>query len=260
MDAAPATREDAATARTDASIARDATAGGNEPNGSEKDAMTVPPSPLRIVVFSRTAGYRHDAIAPGQTALADIAARHGATFEMTEDPAQLVATLPRTDVVVFFMTTGDVLADAEQTQFEAFIRNGGGFLGVHSAADTEYDWPFYETLNGAWFSDHPAIQAAKLVRASADHPATSFLPATWERTDEWYNFRSNPRGRVQVLLTLDEKSYQGGTMGNDHPIAWSHSIDRGRAFYTALGHTLESWKEPLFLQHIERALLWTAGR
>jgi type 1 glutamine amidotransferase len=220
---------------------------------------TPPPTPLRIVVYSRTAGFRHDTIEPGQRVFADIAARHGATVEMTEDAARLAMTLERADVVVFLMTTGDVLGDVEQSQFEAFIRKGGGFLGVHAAADTEYDWPFYETLNGAWFSDHPAIQPAKIARTSVDHPATRFLPAIWERTDEWYNFRSNPRDRVQVLLTLDEKSYQGGTMGDDHPIAWSHSIDRGRAFYTALGHTQESWKEPLFLQHIEHALLWAAG-
>jgi type 1 glutamine amidotransferase len=214
--------------------------------------------PLRIAVFSRTAGFRHDAIEPGKVALMDIAKAHDASIALTEDPLQLAAALDESDVVVFLMTTGDVLGDAEQTKLEAFIRNGGGFVGVHSSADTEYDWPFYETLNGAWFADHPAIQPAKVLRESADHPAVSFLPEVWERTDEWYNFRSNPRARVQVLLKLDESSYQGGTMGGDHPIAWSHTIDRGRAFYTALGHTLESWKEPMFLKHIENGLLWAA--
>jgi type 1 glutamine amidotransferase len=224
---------------------------------NDEDAAPAP-APLRIVVFSRTAGFRHDAIEPGKLALMDIAKAHAASITLTEDPQQLAAALDESDVVVFLMTTGDVLGDAEQTQLEAFIRNGGGYVGVHSAADTEYDWPFYETLNGAWFSDHPAIQSAKVIRESTDHPAVSFLPAIWQRTDEWYNFRKNPRAKVQVLLTLDEKSYEGGTMGNDHPIAWSHSIDRGRAFYTALGHTLESWKEPMFLKHIENGLLWAA--
>jgi type 1 glutamine amidotransferase len=217
------------------------------------------PNPLRIFVYSRTVGFRHDTIEPGQKVIAEIAARHKATVASTDDPAQLVAALAQTDVVVFLMTTGDVLDDAQQTQLESFIRNGGGFVGVHSAADTEYDWPFYETLNGAWFADHPAIQPATLVRESADHPAVSFLPATWQRTDEWYNFRTNPRAKVQVLLRLDEASYQGGTMGDDHPIVWAHTIDRGRAFYTGLGHTQESWQEPLFLQHIEAALLWAGG-
>jgi type 1 glutamine amidotransferase len=219
----------------------------------------MPTAPIRILVYSRTVGFRHDTIEPGQRALADIAARNGGTIDITEDPLQLGAALTSHDVVVFLMTTGDVLGDAQQTQLEAFIRGGGGFLGVHSAADTEYDWPFYEELNGAWFSDHPAIQPAKLVRESSDHPAVSFLPAIWERTDEWYNFRSNPRSRVDVLMTLDETSYDGGTLGADHPIIWSHTIDRGRAFYTGLGHTQESWQDPLFLRHIEAALLWAAG-
>jgi type 1 glutamine amidotransferase len=220
----------------------------------------APIEPLRVLVYSRTAGFRHDTIETGQRVLSEIAARHGGTIELTEDPLQLGAALAQADVVVFLMTTGDVLEDAQQTLVEAFIRGGGGFLGVHSAADTEYDWPFYAELNGAWFADHPAIQRARLVREAADHPAVSFLPATWERTDEWYNFRSNPRGRVQVLLTLDETSYEGGTQGADHPIVWCHTIDQGRAFYTGLGHTQESWQERMFLQHLEAALLWAAGR
>jgi type 1 glutamine amidotransferase len=217
--------------------------------------------PPRISVFSRTAGYRHESIEPARKVLAAIAERHAATFHATEDPAELTALLNDSDVVVFLMTTGEVLDDAQQSAFEDFIRRGGGFLGIHSAADTEYDWPFYETLNGAWFADHPVIQAAKLHVERADHPAVAFLPQVWERTDEWYNFRTNPRAQVDVLLTLDEASYQGGKMGDDHPIAWCHEagpLGKGRAFYTALGHTVESWDEPLFLRHIEAALLWAA--
>jgi type 1 glutamine amidotransferase len=219
----------------------------------------MPVKPIRVLVYSRTVSFRHDTIEVGQRALSDIAARNGGTIDLTEDPLQLAAALPTHDVVVFLMTTGDVLGDEQQVELESFIRGGGGFLGVHSATDTEYDWPFYEELIGARFSDHPAIQPAKLVRESSDHPAVRFLPAIWERTDEWYNFRSNPRGRVQVLMTLDESSYQGGTLGADHPIVWCHTIDRGRAFYTGLGHTQESWQDALFLRHIEAALLWAAG-
>jgi type 1 glutamine amidotransferase len=242
-----------------ASNRKDASPPSQPPDSSVDGAdAALPAKPLRILVYSRTVTFRHDTIESGRDAIAEIARRHDGTLESTEDPLQLAAALARVDVVVFLMTTGDVLEDAQQTQLEAFVRNGGGFVGVHSAADTEYDWPFYETLNGAWFADHPAIQPATLVRESADHPAVSFLPATWQRTDEWYNFRTNPRGKVQVLLRLDETSYSGGTMGGDHPIVWAHTIDRGRALYTALGHTQESWREPLFLQHIEAALLWAA--
>lgn len=218
------------------------------------------PKPPRIQVFSRTSGFRHDSIDPARAAIVAIAAEHGASIQHTEDPAVLTARLSQTDVVVFLMTTGDVLDPAQQTAFERFIRDGGGFVGVHSAADTEYDWPFYGELNGAWFKDHPAVQKAAVIVEAAGDPLVSFLPRTWERTDEWYNFRTNPRPEVTVLLRLDESTYSGGNMGADHPIAWSRKIDAGRAFYTGLGHTRESWEEPLMLMHVERALLWAAGR
>lgn len=194
------------------------------------------PTPLRIQLFSRTNGFRHDSIEAARAAIGAIAAMHGASMDHTEDPAVLTAALSHTDVVVFLMTTGDVLDADQEAQFEHFIRGGGGFVGVHSAADTEYDWPFYGELNGAWFEDHPAVQPATVIVEAGDDPRVSFLPRRWERTDEWYNFRANPRGEVTVLLRLDESTYTGGTMGADHPIAWSRSIDAGRAFYTGFGH------------------------
>ncbi|MET0390417.1 MAG: ThuA domain-containing protein, partial [Polyangiales bacterium] len=250
-----AARGDAAAER-DAATRLDAAAVSDAAPRADAAALAV----LRFTVFSRTQGFRHDAIEPAQAALSDIAQQLGAAIALTEDSGVLTAMLPQTDVVVFLMTTGDVLDDTQQAAFEAFIRAGGGFLGVHSSADTEYNWPFYETLNGAWFDSHPAIQPARLQLQAAEHPTVSFLPAVWQRTDEWYNFRENPRGAVDVLVTIDETSYEGGTHGEDHPVIWCHRIGAGRAFYTALGHTQESWREPLFLQHIEAALGWAAGR
>ena len=140
------------------------------------------------------------------------------------------------------------------------MRSGGGFVGVHAVVDTEYEWPFYGSLVGARFRSHPAVQPARVIVEDGSHPTTAFLPALWERSDEWYDFDHNPRAQVEVLLRVDERSYSGALQGEDHPIAWSHSIDRGRAFYTALGHTVESWSEPLFLRHVEEALRWAAGR
>ena len=182
--------------------------------------------------------------------------------QRTEEPAELAAALPQSDVVVFLMTSGDVLDAPEQAALEAHVRRGGGFVGVHSAADTEYDWPFYGTLAGAWFKDHPAIQRARLHVERDLSPRLDFLPESWEREDEWYNFRDNPRAEpaVRVLMTLDESSYQGGSMGPDHPIAWCRELDAGRSFYTGLGHTTESWQDPLFVQHIAAGLRWAARR
>ncbi|HEX5689212.1 MAG TPA: ThuA domain-containing protein, partial [Roseiflexaceae bacterium] len=139
------------------------------------------------------------------------------------------------------------------------MRAGNGYAGVHSASDTEYDWTWYGGLVGAYFQSHPAIQSGRIKIEDAAHPSTQALPTTWMRTDEWYDFRTNPRGRVHVLATLDETSYQGGGMGADHPIAWCQAYDGGRAWYTAGGHTRESYSEPLFRQHLLGGIEFAAG-
>ena len=128
-------------------------------------------------------------------------------------------------------------------------------MGVHAAADSGYSWPFYGQIVGAYFKDHPAAQPATLMVEDAHHPSTSALPPRWQRTDEWYNFRSNPRGSVHVLLTLDESTMSGGEMGGDHPMAWCN----GRSFYTAMGHSIDSYSEPLFIEHLRGGLLTAAG-
>ncbi len=138
---------------------------------------------------------------------------------------------------------------------------GGGFVGVHSAADTEHGWPWFLALAGAEFRTHPAIQPAALTVVDRVHAATRELPERWNRTDEWYDFVANPRASasVHVLVTIDEASYAGGTMGADHPVAWCRFYDGGRTLYTALGHTSESWSEPLFLGHLAGGIAFSAG-
>jgi type 1 glutamine amidotransferase len=160
--------------------------------------------------------------------------------------------------VIFLSTTGDVFDGNQQAAFERFIRRGGGFVGVHSAADTEYDWAWYGGLVGAYFKSHPRIQPATLIVADSTHPSSEHLPPRWARRDEWYNFREAPAvGRT--LLVIDEKSYSGGTMRLRHPMAWCQEYDGGRAWYTALGHTIETYGEPLFLRHLLGGILWAAG-
>ena len=164
------------------------------------------------------------------------------------------------DVIVFLNTTGNVLGPRGQNALRAFIEDGGGFVGVHAASDTEYDWPWYGRLVGAYFDGHPEVQEATVRVERQSHPSTQMLPSKWQRRDEWYNFRSNPRDSVRVLLTLDESTYEGGTMGNDHPIAWCHSLKAGRAWYTAGGHTSEAYQDSLFRQHLLGGLQWAAGQ
>jgi cytochrome c len=217
-------------------------------------------SAFAALVFSKTTGFRHDSIAAGIAAIKALGAEHGFEVDATEDAASFApAALSRYKVVVFLNTTGDVLDGAQKTAFQQYIRSGGGFVGIHSATDTEYGWPWYGRLVGAYFKSHPKIQKAAVRIEDPDHPSTRELPRIWERTDEWYNFRTNPRGEVRVLAVLDETTYTGGAMKADHPIAWCHNFDGGRSWYTALGHTVESYAEPLFRVHLLGGIRSAAG-
>jgi len=220
------------------------------------------PGPPRVLLFSRTAGFRHDSIPTAVAALQSLGLSRGWTVEATEDPTWFSAqTLARFDVAVWLMTTGDVLDANQQAAFEAFVRAGGGYVGVHSATDTEYDWPWYGALVGAYFLGHPpGTPRANLVVERKDHPSTEMLPSVWTRTDEWYSFQANPRANVEVLVSIDEQTYGVAELAmGDHPMAWFHEYEGGRAFYTALGHTNESYVEPEYLAHIAGAVEWAAA-
>jgi type 1 glutamine amidotransferase len=225
---------------------------------------TLQPEPtFRVLLFSRTVAFRHDSIPDAVDALSRAGPEHGFAVDATEDPTTFSdERLAGYAAVAFVMTTGDVLDTDQQAAFERYIQSGGGYVGVHSASDTEYDWPWYGGLVGTYFADHPpGLHDAVVHIEHAEHPSTIGLPAPWPRTDEWYNFRSNPRDtpEIQVLASLDESTYSGGSMG-DHPIAWFHAYDGGRAWYTAGGHTKASYYEPLFVQHLVGGILYAAGQ
>jgi type 1 glutamine amidotransferase len=215
-----------------------------------------------LLIFSRTVEYRHDSIPKGVTALTELGEERGWQVAATEDPAEFTdESLAEYDAIVFLSTTGDVLDSDQQAAFERFIRSGKGYVGIHSASDTEYDWPWYGELVGAYFREHPSIQQADLVVEDTTHAATLGLPSPWTRRDEWYAFSTNPRAAVDVLLALDEASYDPGTshMDGDHPIAWCREFDGGRSFYTALGHTNESYSEANFLAHVAGGIEWAVA-
>jgi cytochrome c len=243
-----------------------AVAGGSGTSAGTSSGGAPPIAPPRVLVFSHTAGFRHDSIPAGIAALSALAVERHWTLDATEDPAFFTeAALAPYDVVVFLSTSGDVFNAEQQAAFERFIRTPNptkGFVGIHGASTTEYAWPFYLELVGAYFREHPPDLQSAVVVVEAEHPATAPLPARWTLTDEWYAFRQNPRPEVTVLLTLDESTYTPGTatMSGDHPIAWSHTNVGARSFYTALGHTPESYADPLFLEHLARAIEWSAGR
>lgn len=214
---------------------------------------------FKILVFTKTAGFSHGSIEQGVDMLEQLGADNDFEVEVTEDASFFTLTnLQQYATVVFLSTTGDVLNNPQQTAFEQYIQGGGGYVGIHAASDTEFDWPWYGDLVGAYFSNHPpGTHEAAIKVSDRVHPSTENLPFSWTRTDEWYNFEVNPRGNVHVLATLDETSYEGGEMGYDHPIVWCHEFDGGRSWYTAGGHTAESFSEPLFVQHVLGGILYT---
>ena len=231
---------------------------------------------FNALIFSKTAAFRHtECIPSGTVAIAQMAQRNGFTVDATENAADFNdANLAKYDVVIFLCTTGDVLNGAQQTAFEHYIQGGGGYAGIHSASDTEYDWSWYGGLVGAYFRDHPGVagvnqqfQQATINVEDRKSAATKRLPAQWTREEEWYNFRTNPREDVHVLMSVDESTYDprgysvpgGSAPMGDHPISWCHEYDGGRAFYTALGHKGVYWKEPLLLSHVLGGIQMAAG-
>ena len=234
--------------------------------GTMTGSVTVedgaPADPLEnVLVFSKTAGFRHDSIDEGIAAIEQLGAANDFNVDATEDGAAFTdANLAQYDAVVFLSTTGDVLDSNQQAAFEHFIQSGNGFVGIHAAADTEYTWPWYGQMLGGYFRNHPAGTPTATVNVEdGDEPSTQGLPANWTRTDEWYNYQSfetpsvNGGGDdysvrdsgVKVLATMDESTYaeDDGSDGtnDDHPIAWCSDFDGGHVCYTGLGHTIESF-------------------
>jgi len=213
----------------------------------------------KVLIFSKTNGYRHESIPLGIAAIKKLGEANNFWVDATEDSLDINdKKLRQYQAIIFLSTTGKVLGSNEEAALQKFIQKGGGFAGIHAATDCEYNWQWYVKMVGASFESHPQQQMAKLVILDSTHLSTKHLPVLWERKDEWYNFKDmNPA--VHVLINIDESSYTGGKNGSQHPMAWYHEYDGGKVFYTELGHTNESYREPLFLQHILGGIFYVAG-
>lgn len=220
----------------------------------------------KILVFSKTVVYHHASIADGNAAIQKLGSQNNFDVDTTTNATWFTEdTLKKYAAVVFLSTTGDVLNNYQEAAFERYIQAGGGFMGIHAATDTEYEWGWYGKLAGAYFLDHPGIndtfhniQEGVLTVVDATNSATQHLPKSWKRTDEYYNFKKISPD-LKVLLTIDEKSYHGGKNGANHPMAWYHAYDGGRAFYTELGHTAASFSDELYLKHILGGIQYAIG-
>lgn len=248
--------------------------GGGATFETEPPTLPADLSEPAVLVFSKTNSYRHSSIPAGNAALEAIARDNSWGVFVTENaavfnPAQLV----RFKAVVWNNVSGDVLLPEQKAAFRQYIEQGGGFVGIHAAGDRSHTWDWYvnELLGGAHFIGHPMnpqFQQAAIHVEDTAHPASAHLPAKWVRTDEWYSFAKSPRARVHVLATLDEATYKpdggwfmGGdiSMGRDHPIAWCRTVGQGRALYSALGHTEESYTERRNLELLDGAMHWAMG-
>jgi type 1 glutamine amidotransferase len=211
-------------------------------------------------MVTATAGFRHDSIQAARETMTGLAAAGGEfVVTPTEDLAALSpANLASYDVLFFALTSGELpLSDTQKNAIAAFVSGGKGFVGVHSASDTLYDWPEYGAIVGAYFKEHPWTRAATVVIEDPSHPVNAGLDSRFSLTEEFYTFRDNPRPRVQVLLRLDAASV--GADG-DYPLAWAHTVGSGRAYYNALGHFVETWRDPRFQRQLTSAIRWTARR
>ena len=223
---------------------------------------------FKILVFTKTMGWHHESIHDGITAMRNLAKRHHFALDWHEDAAVFEdERLKQYQAVVFLLTSGDILNEAQQGAMERFIRSGKGYVGIHSASDTEYDWDWYTKMVGRTFHVHPEIQTAKIDVLDKNFPGLELMPKRFLWTEEWYEFGAERTKGLNYILAVDEKTYnpvadwgkvKGTGMGKFHPVAWYHHYDGGRAFYTALGHQPATYSEPLFLAHVYGGIYWAA--
>ena len=224
---------------------------------------------FKAVLFTKTAGWHHDSINAGVTAIQELAKLHDFEVFWTEDASRWCndKELAKYQVVIFLLTTGDVLNDEQQAAFERYIQKGGGFVGVHSASDTEYEWPWFTKMVGHMFHIHPAVQTATIKVEDRNFPGMDRFAKRFLFTEEWYEFGPPTSNNLKFLLSVDEKTYkpaanwgvkQGDGMGDFHPVAWYQNYDGGRAFYTALGHLPATYSDPNFMHHVYGGIYWAA--
>lgn len=223
---------------------------------------------FRVLLFTKTDGFHHESINEGVTAIRKLGERHNFSVSWQENATVFNdRQLENFEVIIFLNTTGNILNEEQQAAFEKFIRAGKGFVGIHSATDTEYEWEWYTKMVGHMFKIHPQIQSAMVKVIDRNFPGLETLPDAFLWTDEWYEFQPALSNDLHYILSLDESTYdpnvkwgenEGKGMGDLHPMAWYHEYDGGRAFYTGLGHVPAVYQEPLFLAHLYGGIYWAA--
>lgn len=234
--------------------------------GETHEQSFVKQEQARVLIFSHSTGWRHKSIETGVEALKALGAREGYEMVATEDPAIFsTESLKDFDAIILLNTTADGKTEnsywfvgERKAAFKAFVQNGGGIVGIHAATDSHYDWPWYGKMIGGYFKRHPkGTPTGTLTVVNADHPSTADIPTEFVRTDEWY-YVKDFNTDVTLLVTIDPVSI-GQPDEGPQPVAWFHEYDGGRVFYTSMGHTNETYAEPIFLSHVAGGLHWVLG-
>jgi len=225
--------------------------------------ITEPTHPTKakpkVLIFSKTNGYHHACIPVGIEAIRKLGAENGFDVDATDDSTMInYKNLKKYKTLIFLCPTGKVFGPDEEKDLQKYIHHGGGFVGIHAAADCEYNFQWYGDLVGGYFKSHPKQQQAKFIVVDKNHPASMNLPDVWDHFDELYNYKYfNPD--IKVLVKIDEKSYTGGENGDNHPMIWYHAFDGGRSFYTELGHTNECYSDPTYLGMLLGGIQYAMG-
>ena len=210
-----------------------------------------------VLVITETKGWVHDSIESGLKLIQNIGNKNNFNVYHSDNSSVITyKNLKEIKTIIFLNTTEEILTDVEQKVMESFIKSGKGFVGVHAAADTEYNWQWYGKLVGAYYRNHPEVMNGKIL--TINHKITNHLDSEWEIEDEWYNF-DYVNYDINILLHLDEDSYIGGEHPDYHPITWYHEYDGGRSFYTALGHSKEVFKDKRFIELLEKGILYASN-
>jgi type 1 glutamine amidotransferase len=213
----------------------------------------------KILVFNKANGFVHESIEAGTEAVLKMTDQYPFIVDVSDDSLRFRDSILEDYDVIVFMNTSGVIFDQEGRQaFQNYIRSGGGFVGVHGASTNEYEWEWFGRMLGNHFDDHPKIQKAIMTIEIPDAPSTEHLPSKWEWTDEWYNWRYEFDPAIEVLISVDESTYEGGKHSEYHPISWRQEFEGGRVWYTAIGHQIDSYKDENFIRHIAGGIKWVS--
>ena len=230
---------------------------------------TLSAQQFKALLVVQTAGWQHESTFSAIPAMEKMAARHDFKLDLKQRAMPVnEKMLANYDVVIFINTTGDIFSDAEQAAMEKFIQSGKGWVGVHAASDTEYDWKWYTDMVGHMFKIHPHVQTAMVDVHDNTFPGLEGWPKRKMWTDEFYEYLDgSKKDGFNYLVTVDENTYDTEAQWGDnksrghgdfHPMSWHHNYDGGRAFYTNFGHVPAVFEDPDFLQHLYGGIWWAA--